>query len=145
MKTKTILNSQVIVLLALLLIMAASCKKDRLDGAYNRLVGEWEWLWTAGGVTSSFDTPDSAGFTITLIFEERGIYKIDKNNERLERGRLNIVNSEPYSLIDFVIELKPQSEYFFMSQQQVYFWSDDSLVLRDDLCADCFSRGFVRK
>ena len=69
-----------------------SCKKDKLDGDKEILLGEWEWVHTLiehdNGTTVEYDTPQSEGFTCTLKFEKRNKLRILLGEEEFDKDNI---------------------------------------------------------
>lgn len=75
-----------------------SCKKDKLEGEMNILVGKWNWVYTdhlygicEGNSFSETLTPESEGNTFAMEFFEKGIVKFYQNNELIGSDRLVLV------------------------------------------------------
>jgi hypothetical protein len=63
----------------LIALLFTNCKKTKLTGEYENLVGTWHWTggWSDHGSTD-----------IKLDLKERGRYKLYKGDKKIEHGRL---------------------------------------------------------
>ena len=67
-------------LIAMLMIgFLTNCKKTKLTGEYENLVGTWHWV---GGWS------DNGSNDLKLDLKERGRYKLYKGGKKIEHGRL---------------------------------------------------------
>ena len=83
-KQKTVLHTMKTKLISYLSILAivgflTNCKKTKLTGEYENLVGTWHWV---GGWA------DNGSSDIKLDLKERGRYKLYKGSKKIEHGRL---------------------------------------------------------
>jgi hypothetical protein len=93
-------------------LLTNSCKKDKLTGDAKSLIGTWQWskdIWP-------YKTPETAGYSMTLEFKEKGKYEIKKNNKRIEGGRIIYENSNGTYWWDFQLEFK-RNDLFSKKQQ----------------------------
>ncbi len=65
--------------LLLIALLFTNCKKTKLTGEYENLVGTWHWIggWADNGSTD-----------IKLDLKERGRYKLYKGGKKIEHGRI---------------------------------------------------------
>jgi hypothetical protein len=68
-----------LVIIALMIGFLTNCKKTKLTGEYENLVGTWHW---SGGWS------DHGSKDIKLDLKERGRYKLYKDGKKIEHGRL---------------------------------------------------------
>ena len=78
----------------ILLSCLAGCKKTKLDGELELLAGNWLWVESYGicpnqWIDCTYTSIDE-GFTIEYQFDEKGKYKLLKNEVVIEKGRLII-------------------------------------------------------
>ena len=66
-------------IIVLMVILFTNCKKTKLTGEYENLVGTWHWV---GGWA------DNGSIDIKLDLKERGRYKLYKGEKKIEHGRL---------------------------------------------------------
>ncbi len=86
-------KSLVIIILSSCIL--SSCRKDKLKGDAEVLVGEWEWIETkrsiqmgAGGpVIDDYNTPASIGKTYTITFYKKGKIEIKRDDETIYKKR----------------------------------------------------------
>ena len=78
----------------ILLSCLAGCKKTKLDGELELLAGNWLWVESYGTCSHQWPwctyTSIDEGFTIEYQFDEKGKYKLLKNEVVIEKGRLII-------------------------------------------------------
>jgi hypothetical protein len=72
-------------------LTSTGCKKDKLTGDAQSLIGTWKWVKTTGEHTDL--TPDNSGKSKTLEFIEKGKYKILAEGKKIESGRITWENS----------------------------------------------------
>ena len=56
-----------ITILALLSILSIGQQKDTLDSVNQSVIGKWDWIYTFGGISALTLTPESEGYTKSLI------------------------------------------------------------------------------
>lgn len=67
-------------------ILISGCKKKKLKGRHEALIGEWEWsysigVYKTGPYSTSQDTFVPTKDTYSLNFKKKGILEFKKNNE----------------------------------------------------------------
>jgi len=92
--------------ISICIMTITSCKKDKLQGEYEVLVGEWEWVETIEGNSGVHDTPAETGYSKTINFKEKGTYKLYKDNDKIEGGRIIFKDQEEAPAYDFALEFK---------------------------------------
>jgi hypothetical protein len=86
-----------------LVVAVSSCKKYRLNGDQEILVGEWEWIRSDmrdlnGGGGDYTIYPATEGFTASIIFAKRNKITFKKDGEVTLEGRVKILSfAEPPS------------------------------------------------
>ena len=83
-----------IVVLLVSVLLFGSCKKTKLEGELELLAGNWLWVESYGicpnqWIDCTYTSIDE-GFTIEYQFDEKGKYKLLKNEVVIEKGRLII-------------------------------------------------------
>jgi hypothetical protein len=76
-----------------LVVAVSGCKKYRLNGDKEILIGEWEWVSSTieelASTNSTFTaTPATAGFSAAVIFEKRNKLQLIKDGEEQSSGRI---------------------------------------------------------
>lgn len=77
-------------LLAVLVFSIVCCKKDKLTGDNQVLVGSWTSISTLANCGTIPGMPSNPDFTLEL--KEKGTYKLVQGNKKIETGRLLLVN-----------------------------------------------------
>lgn len=80
--------------IALLTFTTGACTKETAEPTDSRLVGEWEWEQSSGGIAGSTSTPASTGVRTTLIFKQNNTLEL----YRTQQGQTSLVESTTYSL-----------------------------------------------
>ena len=100
-KQNLILVGTLFVLVQITLFL--SCSKDQDPEVNNLIVGKWEWIETINAWTGIKYTPDTEGYTQTLI------YKNDNTVESFKNG--DFVDIELYQIKEIVYDPQdPNSE-----------------------------------
>jgi hypothetical protein len=87
-----------LVILSLLLVsLASSCNKYRLNADKEILVGEWEWTRSdidnlSGGAGSTSVSPTTEDFTASVTFAKRNKITFRKDGEITLEGRIKILS-----------------------------------------------------
>jgi len=121
-----------------------SCKKDRLDGESIKIIGNWEWVESP----VSGSNPSTSEYNLTLKFEAKGKYEIEKNGNKIESGR-TIINNEKGNTY-CVIELKrnslfKKSEIFGYDNLAIWMIGNDTMEVTSAEYFDLANYIFVRK
>ena len=132
-KMKTLLLS----LLSIFLLSLNGCQKDIVK---TELVGKWEWVSTTGGIAGIHQTPQTLGYTYTVVYTKDGKYeKYDQNNQLVLTYPFKIIKD--VSIFDnkehTMIQLNNTMNYSFEIKK-------DSLFLSQEVY-DGFNEVFVRK
>jgi len=120
-----------ILTLSFFILTLTSCKKDKLQGDYEVLVGEWEWIETIEGYSGLHDTPTEKGYTKTINLKEKGNYKIYKDNDKIESGRIIFKNQEDAPAYDFALEFKRNT--IFSKKQEFKYLCAIELIGTDTI------------
>lgn len=128
------------VLLSILIscLLFAGCQKERFPDTRARLEGNWEWVWSCGGIGGWSLTPTSEGYTQRLEFTEKKItkyrgdsvefsikYDLDKDTSSIMGNEVFLIGPGPDRLGGKLI------------------FDVDSLFFFEE-CNDCFSHKYVR-
>lgn len=89
-----------------LLFVFASCKKEKLEGDYAILIGNWDWTHT-NKLTNACDDSTlwnivqddttEEGSTYSLLFEEKGIVTFNHNGGKINHNRIVLESIDPLS------------------------------------------------
>ena len=133
----------------IMLIMATvllSCKKDELKKTAERLVGEWAWIRSTGGLIGTTITPSSEGYNESYLFQKNGIFThyrdtatLHSNFYWVEKGTSIYKTGE----VDLLI-LGNQDHTIVNSTFSLEFNGENGLILKEE-CNDCFEIIFTRK
>lgn len=147
-------------LIIAMLVIAVGCKKevDRVSIAdlvkqtqyfeneifstqNQKIYGQWELLYTYGGIAGSKIMPTS---NYGMEFIPFGIYGQTKNNEITEIGKIRIVKQDNNLT---VIDLIPDGKYntvYLLIQKSIIFQGKDTLILYDYNMSDGYNNYFKR-
>lgn len=131
---KTIAKLSILVLFSSLL--TGSCKKEKLDGDYSYLVGTWTWIggWSDGG---------SEDYKLELL--EKGKYKLYKNNEKVESGRL-VKDGDNLKFLSNNYIKKLGRNYLFLHKRKIFkFPNSNTITIKAEVCCDFPSSTFVKR
>ena len=85
----------------LILLMLFSCKKDKLKGDDEILVGNWKWIysdhefgWCQANHYYELITPQSSGTEYEMEFKKKGRVTFSENNEEIESYRIVITTTK---------------------------------------------------
>lgn len=136
---------QYLVLFLLAILLTESCQKiDFPTPEAENIVGEWEWVYSKGGITGSqvINAEDSEE-TYRLRFNEKGRYKYCINNKTEERGSYTVdLSSESWG--DYLTLLLDDKSKSALSGE-LAFRGADTLTIYPLNCADCHRAFYVRK
>lgn len=130
-------------------IVACRKKSEWPSPEYAKLVGNWEWEETSGGVFFSIYTPNSTGITKQLEFTDRQICRIFENNKKQETAIYSIKEYEntPTRLKYRLYMRKRVSRTDLLNELQgmaVSFRGNDTLDLTST-SSDGFNLVYIRK
>lgn len=119
-------------------LILCSCQKidfPTLEAA--KIVGEWEWIESSGGLAGYTIRAKDVDFTKQFIFKENGKFRKCADNQKDSKGSFEIsyVKANEYEL-----ELENES-----SPLNLNFWGQDTISFYLKNCADCFADTYVRK
>jgi hypothetical protein len=123
-----------------------SCKKDDIKIIEERLVGEWAWIRSTGGLIGSTITPSSEGYNESYLFQKNGIFTHYRDSATLhsnfywvEKGTSIYKTGE----VDLLF-LGNQDHTTVNSTFSIEFNEENGLILKEE-CNDCFEIIFTRK
>jgi len=100
------------------------------DFAHNRLIGEWEWIESSGGIAGITLIPETQGYTKAYHFSSDSNLSIYKND--------TLIIETTYEVIGDTLKIEGQDIY------QIVDFKTDRIILYDQ-CIDCFINVFERK
>ena len=124
------------------LVKQSQYYENEIFSAQNqKIYGQWELLYTYGGIAGSKTTPTS---DYTMEFIPYGIYGKTKDNEITEIGKIRIVKQDNnLTVIDFFPDDKYKNDYFLI-QKSIVFQGKDTLILCDYNMSDGYNNFFKR-
>jgi len=124
-----------------ILIFSFSCGKEKTltQPEETLLYGRWNWVESVGGFAGLRLTPETEGYSQTLVFEYPNRFKLFRNNQLKSSGQYKIRIKDSLKEIHYIDgENAP-----FISDQWIRFNGADTLILIDQ-CDDCYTHTFVR-
>ena len=106
----------------MLILSCLSCSKDQSPEVNSLIVGKWEWIETINAWTGIKYTPDTEGYTRTLI------YKNDNTVEAYKNG--DLVDIEIYQIRKIVYD--PQDPNSETAMVLIINDSESHFTIRDD-------------
>jgi len=120
--------------LTICLALTTSCKKDKLTGDNQVLVGSWTSTSTLPNCGTIPGQPYNPNFKLEL--KEKGNYKLFRGDKKIETGRLLIVNG----LVTFDCREK-NSE---LNARKILKFNADTLNIDRNVCYDDYEFRFVK-
>lgn len=110
----------------------SGCKKTKLEGEFEIFEGKWRWFQTTSYSNVDYwnvstRTPDFSD-NIDLVFDKRGTYLINVNNEKEHNGRLTIENMDSYYKIK-LSSSRRKDDIFDNQGDRATFIGQDTMVL----------------
>lgn len=100
------------------------------DFVHNKLLGEWEWVESSGGIAGVTLIPETEGYTKTYHFSSDSNLSIYKND--------TLISETTYQVVGDTLKINGQDI------NQIIEYKTDRIILYD-LCVDCFISTFERK
>ena len=126
-----------------LLLSIGSCSHDVAQPAEKDTRGDWQWMYSAGGVSGSSIAPIN-NTLITLSLNPDSTYMFYLNNELQASGSYTIQNynnSKPVLHLDHAVEINKLA----MEQEQlILVWNSSQLQLQDSKLSDGFNHYFKK-
>jgi hypothetical protein len=130
----------------LLLLLLLSCKKDEVKQLEKRLIGEWAWVRSTGGLMGTSISPDTEGFSESYLFQKNGIFTRFRDTATLfshfywlEKGT-SLFDTSTVNLL----KLGNQDHTIIFATYSFQFNGENGLILREE-CNDCFEIILNRK
>ena len=116
-----------------------SCSVTDTDSTKNKLVGQWEWIRSTGGIIGETTTRDSAGVPNRRFnFNFSQTFSFYRADTLVQTGIFSLNKKDG----DLVISYNTKEENFFFDQR-VNFQGKDTLILADE-CYDCYINTYIR-
>jgi len=133
-------------LFILALLGLFSCKKDELKKTEEKLIGEWAWESSSGGLLGQTLTPLTEGYNESYLFQKNGIFThyrdtttLHSNFYWIEKGTSFFRTGEV-----FLLYLGNQDHTTVTNTYSIEFEGENRLFLTEE-CNDCFEIIFNRK
>jgi hypothetical protein len=121
-----------ILIISILIVMG--CKKDKLTGDKNVLIGSWASISTVLGCGIVIGEPDNPDFKLELT--EKCKYKLCHEDKKIETGRLLLVNG----LVTFKCSEKDSK----LNGLKILKFNSDTLNIDRNACDDDYQFSFVK-
>lgn len=124
-------------------IVLMSCSKDdgksiAAESSTAKLIGNWNWTASSGGIDGITHTPESTGNTILLEVSNNTVKKYVNGNLESERNYstetgISIIFGEPKEMMIYESGIN-----------QTIVLTENNLVLYDE-CYDCFQNEYTKE
>lgn len=121
-------------ILTTLVLLVTGCKKDKLTGDNNVLVGSWSSISTLANCGFVIGQPYNPNLKLEL--KEKGTYKLFRGDKKIETGRTLIVNG----LVTFECSEK-NSE---LNGRKILKFNSDTLNIDRNSCDDDYQFRFKK-
>ncbi len=135
-----------VIFLLFIAMAVLSCKKDELKKTEEKLVGEWAWESSTGGLLGQTLTPLTEGYNESYLFQKNGIFThyrdtttLHSNFYWIEKGTSFFSSGEVFLLL-----LGNQDHTTVTNTYSIEFEGENRLILREE-CIDCLEIIFNRK
>ncbi len=131
------------VLFFISLVLLLSCSIDLNDKPKidHQIIGSWQWLESFGGFAGQHLTPESQGYTRTIVFDPDHDYREYRGEEEYVVSEFDIANKPAWgddSSIEDILIIEDQ-----IIEQIINIENNDSLHLAE-ICMDCFEHYYLR-
>ncbi|MEZ2334215.1 hypothetical protein AB6735_01220 [Mucilaginibacter sp. RCC_168] len=126
-----------LMLIALTLCGASSCKKDKLPTSTS-VMGQWRWVKSTGGIGGFTITPQSAGFTQRYQFNDDSTFRFYRKDTVAMQGKFSIIRNYKYG--GTTIDVFKTGNRF----DQSLLIRNDTLYLYDISISDGYNNTYVR-
>lgn len=138
--------SKFILCLCCLAALLSACKKDEMEQTKERLIGEWAWQYSTGGLLGQTLNPTTEGYEASILFQKNGLFTRYRDTTTqstqyywVEKGS-SIFSSEAV----YLLFVGSQDHLQVLSTYSIIFDGADNLELREE-CYDCFDNFYKRK
>ncbi|RYD92242.1 MAG: hypothetical protein EOP54_21160 [Sphingobacteriales bacterium] len=132
-------------LIALLIVGAASCKKENVNNSKTpadpeKMYGKWTWVSSMGGFAGKTTTPQSAGYQAGIEFKRDKTVSFYRNDTLTNTAEFNLAKGKSIFSADsaYIIKYKPDA-----MDQAIIKTKTDTLILADNVY-DGFTITYVR-
>ncbi len=119
------------------LIFSSSCATKHQDNKKFKWDGDWEWISSFGGIAGQKRTPESTEEHIMIHIDKDSIYQYVNGelkstwSSKLHYGKLMLQNEESW--------------YYLKNDIKVAVKIQDSILILNEDCSDCYEHRYVRK
>ena len=149
MKSQTV-KIQILFIVLISAFMSA-CRKDITtpNSESEKLFGKWTWVQSAGGIFPSEKSPKTEGYSSSIEFSDKGIYKTFKDGKQTDKMKYSLSEGKSIYLPGkgIIIEFKDVGLFDKDNtplKQSMQFFGNDTLFLSEE-CYDCYSHLYVRE
>jgi len=123
----------------ILVLGFSSCSISGSDTNESKIVGQWEWIRSTGGIAGQVLTPDSAGVPGRHFnFNSDYTFSFFRADTLVQTGTYSLEEKDENIIIDYNTEKED-----FSLNQRVKFKGNDTLILADE-CYDCYINTYIR-
>ncbi|HYG40979.1 MAG TPA: hypothetical protein VD908_20280 [Cytophagales bacterium] len=132
-----------LVLVVALLTINMSCQKDLVfpEGSNKELLNKWEWIRSSGGFAGKVITPVSEGYSKTIEFSSKGIYKEFRNGKQVKKINFEIREGKSMFGQSKAFIIKFENEELI---NQSFLIREDTLFLNEEVY-DGFGHIFLKE
>jgi len=133
-----------IISILFIVLVFFSCKKDQEveapAGPFDNLYGQWEWVYSFGGIAGQYINPDSVGYEVSIHFNSNGLFYYYRDDTLLWSDTYNVRELTGSNTFNYIIEYGDSQTY---PDQFMELIKSDTLFLVDN-CLDCYESLYVR-
>ena len=140
-----------VLFIVLISVFMSNCRKDITtpNSEAEKLFGKWTWLQSSGGISGNLKSPKSEGYTNSIEFSDKGIYKTFKDGKQANKMKYSLSEGKSIYLPGkgIIIEFKNVGLFDKDNaplKQSIQFFGNDTLFLSEE-CYDCYSHLYVRE
>ena len=126
------MNSRLFIYLLFTIALFTACKKTQLKNDWSVLKGTWHWSrgWGDGGTLE-----------LKLELKKSGTYKLFRNKQKIEYGRVHFTNN----YMKFISDKLFNNKELMLDDKQIVFMSNDSINITRVECKDCAFSTFIKE
>lgn len=132
---------KMITVLSIGLYFFSSCEdSEEVEEFKHQIVGKWNWIQSFGGYAGHLITPQSEGYSKTIIFDVNKYYSVFRNDTLTEKIKFQITYEDIW--VDQGLEeiLNIEGDPI---KQVIEFKGVDTLKLIEH-CMDCFNHTLIK-
>jgi hypothetical protein len=115
--------------LFLFLFLVIACQKDDLTIMEERIVGDWAWVSSSGGLLGLVLNPHTEGYQMQILFQKNGIYTKYRDNSAVDERNYWIEKSTVENSYNLKIGSRDQVQ--IIEQYKISFDNQNNLHLRE--------------